>query len=177
MVEKALGDRNETVRKHMLQASVTAVNDHGKVRTLFADLVHICGCPQSKTMLLNCCTKTVLFCQQTYDCFLALCTLSVVFFVGDVDSCILINCLPVLLLFCHLLLYNASELLQLHSSVKIVFINTTIFYALVTWSTIILQYQSSSHIFLFILIIFTFIIPLTIIFVFSIILSILLTLI
>ena len=34
MVEKALGDRNETVRKHMLQASVTAINDHGKVRRI-----------------------------------------------------------------------------------------------------------------------------------------------
>ena len=34
-VEKALGDRNETVRKHMLHAAVTAVNEHGKVGVLF----------------------------------------------------------------------------------------------------------------------------------------------
>ena len=31
-VQKSLGDRNEDVRKHMLTAAVSAVNDHGKVR-------------------------------------------------------------------------------------------------------------------------------------------------
>ena len=30
-VDKSLGDRNETVRKHMLNAAVAAVNQHGKV--------------------------------------------------------------------------------------------------------------------------------------------------
>ncbi len=33
-VEKGLGDRNEEVRKHMLNAAVAAVNDHGKVRDI-----------------------------------------------------------------------------------------------------------------------------------------------
>ena len=34
MVEKGLGDRNELVRKHMLQAAVLAINEHGKVREI-----------------------------------------------------------------------------------------------------------------------------------------------
>ncbi len=31
-VQKSLGDRHEEVRKHMLNAAVAAVNDHGKVK-------------------------------------------------------------------------------------------------------------------------------------------------
>ena len=31
-VQKSLGDRSSEVRKHMLDAAVAVVNDHGKVR-------------------------------------------------------------------------------------------------------------------------------------------------
>lgn len=41
-IQKAVGDRNEDVRKHMLDAAVAVVNDHGKVRqTVLFDILGV----------------------------------------------------------------------------------------------------------------------------------------